>query len=63
MKFSPCFIKLLSAIEDYIENSSKKDYIFTIEEQLELEKQLKILNNQLNALIDYELKRLKQKES
>lgn len=57
MNISPVATDLIEAIENYIEASSKKEYRFTEEEQYKLEREIAILNNQINMLIDYELKR------
>ena len=62
MNISPIANDLVVAINNYIETSSKVEYRFTIEEQIELQKQIKILENQINMLIDYELKRENQGE-
>lgn len=59
MNISPVATDLVEAIENYIETSSKKEYRFTVEEQYKLEREIAILNNQINMLIDYELKREK----
>ncbi len=57
MKYSPTYIDLKEMIQNYIEESSKTNYRFTLDEQVDLERQIKILSNHLNNLIDYELKR------
>lgn len=57
MNISPVAIDLIEAIENYIEASSKKEYRFTEEEQYKLEREIAILNKQIDMLIDYELKR------
>lgn len=62
MNISPIAVALITSIEDYVSVSSKVGYRFTIEEQMELQKQIKILENQINMLIDYELKRENQGE-
>ena len=54
---SPIAYDLLNNIEEYIEQSSETIYRFSIEEQQAIEKAIKILNNQINILIDYELKK------
>lgn len=59
---SPVAIELYKAIEEYCKESNKTTYRFTIEEQMEMERQIKILNNQLNALIEYELKKIIQRK-
>ena len=54
---SPSAIRLLKAFDEFIKESSKKEYRFTIEEQRNLENLIKVLNNQINVLIEYEMKR------
>lgn len=58
MNTSPAAVRLIKAFNEYIEESSKKDYRFTIEEQMKLERMIRILNNQIDILINYENKRL-----
>jgi len=48
---------LINAIDEFINASSKTNYIFTIEEQHQLENMIKVLNNQISFLVDYEIKR------
>ena len=48
---------LINAFNEFIEASSKTNYEFTIEEQRELERMVKILDNQINMLVDYEIKK------
>ena len=62
MDFSPVFIQLKNAINDYLKESSKKDYRFTLEEEKELEKFILILDNHKKALIDYEIKQQLKKD-
>jgi uncharacterized protein YpmS len=57
MNISPAATDLIEAIENYIETSSKKEYRFTEEEQYKLEREIAILNKQIEILINYELKR------
>ena len=57
MNISPVATDLVEAMENYIEASSKTNYRFTIEEQMKLQQMIKILNNQIDMLVDYELKR------
>lgn len=54
---SPSAYELIDMFNQWVEASSKKEYRFTIEEQHALEQMIKIMNNQINMLIDYELKR------
>lgn len=49
--------KLLEIIDEYIKESSKKDYVFSLEEQLMIQKKIQILEKQIEILIDYETKR------
>ncbi len=62
MDYSPIFIDLKEKIEEYIEKSSKKEYRFSIEEQYELERLIRILNNQADILIKYEIDKLEKGE-
>ncbi|MBR4486080.1 hypothetical protein IKS57_01750 [bacterium] len=57
MNISPIANDLVQAIEEYIEQSSKVGYRFTLEEQLKLQQMIKVLNNQIDMLVDYEAKR------
>lgn len=47
---------LISAIENYIKESSKVGYYFSEEEQYRIERMIRILNNQIDILIEYEMK-------
>lgn len=60
MNISPVAQRLLNAIDDFMQESNKKEYRFTIEEQHKIEWYIAMLNNHINNLIDYELK---QKEN
>ena len=57
MNISPVANNLIIAFNNYIEESSKKDYKFTNEEQFKMQQVIKMLDNQINMLIQYELKR------
>lgn len=57
MNVSPVANNLIIALNNYIEESSKKDYRFTYEEQIKLQQLINVLNNQIDMLIQYELKR------
>ena len=59
MNISPVAIDLIEAVENYIAESSKKQYRFTDEEQYKLEQLIRQLNNQIDMLVDYEIKRKK----
>lgn len=54
MNISPVANNLIKAIEDYKEESSKVSYRFTTEEELRLLKEIEILRNHINILINYE---------
>ena len=54
---SPSAITLLRAFDNWLEESSKKSYVFTSEEQVNLQRLVMILNNQIDMLVEYELKR------
>ena len=57
MNISPVANDLILAFNNYIEESSKKDYKFTNEEQFKMQQVIKMLDNQINMLIQYELKK------
>ncbi len=57
MNVSPVANDLVEAINNYIEESSRTSYRFTLEEQLELQNKIAILNNQIDMLIKYELEK------
>lgn len=59
MNISPVANKLIKAIEDYKEESSKVSYMFTTDEELRLLKEIEILRNHIDILIDYEDKKNK----
>lgn len=48
---------LMDATTTFIEKSSHVDYHLTLEDQVALQRLIDVLNNQLNILIYYELKR------
>lgn len=48
---------LMDATTTFIEKSSRVDYHFTLEDQVALQRLIDTLTNQLNILINYELKR------
>lgn len=52
--------ELIIAIDNFKEESSKTSYRFTTEEQIRLEREIAILQNHINLLIDYELKKDKK---
>jgi len=60
MNISPVANELIIAIDNFKEESSKTSYRFTTEEQIRLEKEIAILQNHINLLIDYELKKEKE---
>lgn len=57
MEVSPNAYDMIKAFNEWLEQSSKVGYRFSIEEQRYLELMVKMLNNQINMLVDYELKR------
>lgn len=54
---SPSAYQLINDFNEWLENSSKKTYRFTAEEQYALEELIKQMNNQIDMLVDYEIKR------
>lgn len=54
---SPSAYQLINDFNEWLENSSKKTYRFTTEEQYALEELIKQMNNQIDMLVDYETKR------
>lgn len=57
MEVSPIAYDLIKDFNEWLEQSSKKTYRFSEEEQYYLEQMIKILNNQIDMLVDYELKK------
>ena len=57
MEVSPSAYQLINDFNEWLEDSSKKIYRFTVEEQQALEQMIKIMNNQIDMLVDYETKR------
>lgn len=57
MNINPIANDLIKAIDNFIEQSSKTAYKFTIEEQYKLQNKIAQLNNQIDILINYEIKR------
>ena len=49
--------ELIKAIEEYKKESTKVDYDFTLEEQMQLQREIDILNKHIELLIDYEMKK------
>ena len=47
----------IQAFNEWMEASSKTRYRFSKEEQYYLEQMIKIMNNQIDMLVDYESKR------
>lgn len=62
MNFSPAYRKLLNAINDYIQESSKTIYRFSYEEEESLKCNIEFLKNHYKNLISYELKRQNKKD-
>lgn len=48
---------LIQEIHNYMEESMKKSYVFTIDEEMILKQQVNMLQHWLETLSDYELKR------
>ena len=57
MNISPVANNLIIAFNNYIEESSKKDYKFTNEEQFKMQQVIKMLDNQINMLIQKKIKK------
>ena len=57
IEVSPIAYDMIQNFNEWLEESSKKGYRFSNEEQYYLEQMIKIMNNQINMLVDYELKR------
>jgi len=57
MEVSPIAYDLIKDFNEWMEQSSKKAYRFSKEEQYYLEQMVKMLNNQIDMLVDYELKK------
>lgn len=57
MEISPVANDLIQAIDNYIEESGKTIYRFSFEEQIELQRKIKILDNHINILIAFETSR------
>lgn len=60
MNISPVANELIIAIDNFKEESNKTSYRFTTEEQIRLEREIAILQNHINLLVDYELKKDKK---
>lgn len=54
---SPIAYDLIEAFNNWAEESSKVGYRFSKEEQRYLEQMIKIMNNQIDMLVDYEAKK------
>lgn len=61
MNISPSAKDLLKAFDEWMQDSSKTIYRFELEEQQALEHMIKVMNNQINMLVDYELKKNRDK--
>ena len=57
IEVSPIAYDLIQAFNEWAEQSSKVGYRFSKEEQYYLEQMIKIMNNQIDMLVDYESKR------
>lgn len=60
MKENQISVKLLEIIDEYMKESCKKDYILSTEEYYKIKRQLEILNNHLEIVMDYETKKREQ---
>lgn len=60
MEVSPIAYDMIQKFNEWLEQSSKVGYRFSEEEQRYLEQMIKIMNNQIDILIDYELKKKEQ---
>lgn len=54
-------LRLINEIENWIEITTKKDFIFTEDSQYNLTRLLEILNKHIDMLVDFELKRKEEK--
>lgn len=57
MNISPVANDMFNAIDNFMNESIKKDYRFTIEERMKLERYIRTLENHLTILDNYELKK------
>lgn len=57
MEVSPIAYDLIKDCNEWLEQSSKTSYRFSKEEQYYLEQMIKVMNNQIDLLVDYELKK------
>ena len=58
MEVSPSAYEMIECFNQWLEDSTKKTYRFTTEEQYYLQQMIKIMNNQIDMLVDYENKRV-----
>lgn len=61
IEVSPSAYDLIKAFNQWLEDSSKKEYRFSDEEQYYLEQMIKMMNNQIDMLVEYEIKRKQDK--
>lgn len=61
MEVSPIAYDLIKDFNEWMEQSSKTTYRFSKEEQYYLEQMVKMLNNQINMLVEYEIKNQQSK--
>ena len=61
IEVSPSAYELIQAFNQWLEDSSKTQYRFSEEEQYYLEQMIKMMNNQIEILVDYEIKRKQDK--
>lgn len=57
MEVSPIAYDMIMKFNEWMEQSSKKTYRFSKEEQYYLEQMIKIMNNQIDMLVDYETRK------
>jgi hypothetical protein len=57
MSTSPSAERLLKAFNEWLEESSKVEYRFELEELNKLKQMSDILNKQIDILVEYEIKR------
>lgn len=60
IEVSPIAYDMIQKFNEWLEQSSKVGYRFSEEEQHYLEQMILIMNNQIDLLIDYELKKKEQ---
>ena len=61
IEVSPSAYELIQSFNQWLEDSSKKEYRFSEEEQYYLEQMIKMMNNHIDILVEYEIKRKQDK--